>query len=583
MLSPHLGRLTTLTAAMTIFCAGALGAQSSPSATPALPSPEAVAALDEALRNRLEAAGGEGLGRLARVVVGREPVYATAALPTFYERRSFQPAWLSGGLDAARELVGAIRAAEREGLRPSDYHLERLQRLLERIEAARATNTGAHPELLIDLELLLTDAFLVYGSHLVAGRVDPVELDPEWRPFDRGIDMVSVLERALERGEVAASLQSLLPGHAGYANLRDALTRYRALRRAGGWSQVDGGPALRPGDRGERVRQLRQRLAATRDLSPRLAGGDGYDEDVEGAVRAYQERHGLEVDGAVGLMTLAELNAPVEQRIGQIELNMERWRWLPEDLGARHIRVNIAGFDLSVHEDTGTVTRMRAMVGHQYRKTPVFSDTVRLVVFAPYWNVPRTIAVQDIVPKVREDVGYLERNRIEVWAGWGESARRVAPRTVDWARVDTTRFAYRFRQDPGATNPLGRVKFLFPNRFDVYVHDTPGREMFAKAERAFSSGCIRIERPAELAHYLLASAGWSEARAETAMQRTSEQTVRVARPVPIHILYWTAWIDDDGRVQFRNDIYLRDGPLREAMQSPPPTALRLSEPLPASG
>lgn len=535
--------------------------------------------LDEMLLNRIEAVAGEGGGGPAAVAIGHELVHASEALPRFYEARAYRPAWTEGSLDAARSLVAAIRSADREGLRPSDYHLARIEGLLASIDSAHTAGVAPASSDLVDLDLLLTDAFLVYGAHLLLGRVDPVELDPEWKAARRSADLPAILERALATGDVKGELAALVPRQPGYERLRDALARYRALQRAGGWPAVEGGGPLRRGDRGDRVRQLRGRLAATRDLDPRLARGDRYDDEVEEAVRRFQLRHGLDATGAVDVMTLAELSAPVEQRIEQIIVNMERWRWLPEDLGARHIRVNIAGFDAAVYEGTTPVLDMKAMVGHQYRKTPVFSDTVRLVVFAPYWNVPRMIAVQDILPKVQADIGYLERNRIEVWQG----GRKVDPARVDWAAVDTTRFAYRFRQEPGPTNPLGQVKFLFPNRFDVYVHDTPSREKFDLAERAFSSGCIRVEKPAELAAYLLDSPTWSMERVQTAMEGLQEQTVRVPRPIPIHILYYTAWVDPDGTVEFRNDIYRRDGPVEEALDAAPPmAALRRALP-PASG
>lgn len=532
------------------------------------------ARVDEMLRDRLVAAGGDddpdgGI----RLAVGQERLHAAAALPAFYERRDYQPAWL-GDMARARQLVAAVRAADREGLRPADYHLERLDALMAAVERAWQESGSADPQMLVDLDLLLTDAFLVYGSHLVGGRQDPVELDPDWEVGERTVRVESVLELALESGDVAGALEGLKPTHPDYSALREILASYRRAQLAGGWPTVGGGPPLRLGDRGPRVGQLRKRLAATWDLSPRLADGENFDADVDAAVRAFQARHGLDTDGVVSVMMLAELNAPVEQRIEQVALNMERWRWLPGELGERHIRVNIAGFELSVHEDTGAVMRMRAMVGHQYRETPVFSDTVRLVVFSPFWNVPRTIAVEDMVPRVAADPDYLRENSIEVWSGWGAGARRVDPGTIDWAVVDTARFAYRFRQHPVPSNPMGRVKFMFPNRFDVYVHDTPAREMFDQAERAFSSGCIRIERPAELATYLLGPAGWTLERVQAAMEASGERSVSVPEPLPIHILYWTAWMDDDGRVHFRNDIYRRDVRLREAMRAPPPTALR---------
>lgn len=527
----------------------------------------------EILRNWLEAAAGEALSGPASVSIGEDAVLAVHALPTFYERNGFRPVWTERGLERPRALLRAVQAAEREGLRPADYHANQIQALLALVEAARDAREAPDPYVLVDLDLLLTDAFLLYGTHLRHGRVDPTTVDPEWRAVRDGVDMVALLEQALESGQVERTLAGLLPEHREYGLLRDALARYRAIQRAGGFPAVQGG-TLRPGDSGEAVAALRARLAADWDLSPRSAGGDRFDDEVERAVRRFQDRHGLPVTGIVEIQTLAELSAPVERRIEQVALNMERWRWLPEELGERHLRVNIAGFGLTAHDGDRVELDMRAMVGHQYRKTPVFSDTVRYVVFAPYWNVPRTIAVQDIVPQAAEDPGYLVRNHIQVWRGWGANAERLDPLSVPWGSVDTTRFAYRFRQEPGATNPLGRVKFLFPNAHDVYVHDTPAREMFEEAERAFSSGCIRVEQPEQLARWLLRGVrGWNEQRIAAAMAGETEQTATVGDTVPIHILYWTAWVDEDGVIQFRNDIYRRDEALERALREAPPVAL----------
>ena len=535
------------------------------------PSPApADTGLAELLRNRIEASSGEGGGGIVRIVVGLDVVHAAQSLPRFYERRGYEPAWVAGDLEPAQALLRALRRAPLEGLRAEDYHLSRLETLLQTVVIEGGESDAGT---LIDLDLLLTDAFLIYGSHLLVGRVDPADLDSEWRANRRDIDMVPVLERALAHGFIEEELVELLPAYGEYRALRDALARYRRVQKEGGWPRMTEGGTMRRGDRGDRIASLRARLAATRDLHPTLRAGDTFDAVLELAVRRFQERHGLAETGVVDLQTLTELTVPVERRIEQLIVNMERWRWLPQNLGARHARVNIAGFDMGVYEDDQLVLDMRAMVGHQYRRTPVFSDTISLVVFAPWWNVPRSIAVQDIVPRVAtEGTDYLIRNRIQVWAGWGASSREIAPHTVAWASVDTARFAMRFRQEPGPTNPLGNVKFMFPNEFDVYVHDTPAREMFGQAERAFSSGCIRIERPAEFAEYLLRGAGWTADRVARAMSGTTEQTVRVSEPLPIHILYWTAWAGSDGRIHFRNDIYLRDEPLERALEEPAPSA-----------
>ncbi|GIX48544.1 MAG: murein L,D-transpeptidase [Candidatus Tectimicrobiota bacterium] len=516
--------------------------------------PEAVR---ERLRSRIEAAG-ESLP----LRVGSTPLYATVVLPRFYERRGYWPAWSSaeGLLPRAEELVAAIRDAEREGLDPGAYHLRQLEALLA------AARQHPQPALLTDLDLLLTDAFLTYGAHLLAGKVDPVRLDPEWHANRREADLAAVLQRALETDTISASLQALLPAHPGYAWLRAALARYRALAAAGGWPHVSTGPALRRGDAGPRVAALRRRLAATGDLPSTAGAGGDFDAALEEAVRRFQRRHGLEADGIVGAATLAALNVPAPQRVRQIALNLERWRWLPAHLGRRYVLVNIASFELEVVEEGRRVLHMRVVVGRDYRRTPVFSSTMTYLVLNPSWHVPPRIAVQDLLPLIQKDPTYLTRQGIRVLQGWGAETRELDPQRIDWSRVTAQRFPYRLRQDPGPQNALGRVKFMFPNPFNVYLHDTPARELFAKSERTFSSGCIRLEKALELAFYLLKDhPKWNRDTILEALARGKEQTVVLPQPIPVHLLYWTAWAEADGTVHFRRDIYGRDARLARAL------------------
>jgi murein L,D-transpeptidase YcbB/YkuD len=519
------------------------------------------------IRTRIEAVR-EGGGTLA----GREMLHAAVALPAFYQRREFRPAWsdAAGPRDAVDQLLAAIRLADREGLEPLDYHLEGLRQALGDIRRSQAGRRPSDPSRLADLDLLATDAFLLYASHLLSGRVNPETFDPEWLANRRGAEMDTVLDAALTAGAVAATLRGLLPAQPGYGRLRDALVRYRAVAAAGGWPVVPTGDTLRRGSEGGAVAALRRRLELSGDLA---AAEDAavFDETVEEGVRRFQVRHGLEPDGVVGDGVLAVLNVPVEERIRQLELNMERWRWLPQELGERHILVNIAGFDLDMVEEGRVVLSMRAVVGRSYRRTPVFSAPMTYLVLSPYWNVPRNLAVQDILPLARRDTGYFARQGMRVFDGWGADAAEIDPASVDWSQVRVDSFPYRFRQDPGPTNALGRAKFMFPNRFNVYLHDTPARTLFDQARRDFSSGCIRIEKPVELAEYLLADRSeWTRQQILAAMERGAEQTVRLTRPVPVHLLYWTAWAEADGTIQFRDDLYGRDARLAAALDRRPP-------------
>jgi murein L,D-transpeptidase YcbB/YkuD len=282
-------------------------------------------------------------------------------------------------------------------------------------------------------------------------------------------------------------------------------------------------------------------------------------------------RHGLTPDGLVGRVSLGALNAPIQDRIDETIVNLERWRWLPESLGNRHVIVNIAGFSLDVVEDAEVTMSMDVVVGRPYRRTPVFSGVISYLVLNPSWEVPSSIAAQDKLPLLRANPGYLREQGYTLLRGWGADERVVNPDEIDWSTVTRRIFDFRMRQAPGPLNALGRVKFMFPNAFSVYLHDTPARELFGETSRAFSSGCIRLSRPLELAELLLSDdPRWSRDAIDGAVSSGVEQTVRLARPIPVHLLYWTAWIDAEGVAQHRADIYGRDSPvLRELRELPP--------------
>jgi murein L,D-transpeptidase YcbB/YkuD len=519
----------------------------------------------ERLRNRIEASGFP-----AKITIGEELVYTSMTLPRFYEQRVYQPAWTDdyGLRPQVEDLVRMLRAADQEGLNPLDYHLTEIESMRE---AIRADRRRVNPDRLVELDLLLTDAYLLYGYHLLAGKVNPETIDPEWFIARRKADLVPILQDALDSNQVESSLRSLLPSHTGYNALRRNLARYRFIAAKGGWATVPDGPGLQKGDRDPRVISLRARLTTTGDLEIQGANDkELFDEDLEQAVQIFQNRHGLDASGILDAITLTALNVPVETRLRQIMVNMERCRWLPQNLGEQYVLVNIANFELDVVEADRVVMTMRVVVGRPYRRTPVFSDTITYLVFCPYWHVPTGIAVEDILPILRRDIGYLAQHNIKVFPGWGLEAKEIDPTAIDWPQVNAGNFDYRFRQEPGPTNALGRIKFMFPNKFNVYLHDTPSRELFASTERTFSSGCIRIEKPLELAEYLLRDDPvWKREKIIATIEKNVEQTKSLPRPIPIHLLYLTAWSDNDGRIQFRNDIYLRDEPLYQALTESP--------------
>ncbi len=503
----------------------------------------------------------------------KEVLCGQVVLARFYQQRAFQPAWMDGEgrFVQAKDLVDSIHECSLEGLNPDVYHLATIEALLAADEGARVAGRPVEPEVLSDLDLLLTDAFLIYGSHLLSGRVDPETIHTRWLVRSRETDLAGLLQAALEKKEVHKALAGLVPEYPEYMSLREALHEYRAISERGGWPPVPEGPTLHKNDWDPRVAALRARLVATGDLGTNEgAAPEVLDDHVERAVRGFQSRHGLTVDGVVGPATLAALNVPVEARVRRIELNMERWRWLPDDLGTRYILVNTADFFLQVVEAEGTVLAMRVVAGRKARRTPVFSGKMTYLVLNPYWHVPHKLAVRDILPKIKKDPGYLDRHGFRVFESWEELAPEIPPETIDWSSVTERNFSFKLRQDSGPTNALGRVKFMFPNKFAIYLHDTPSRYMFKRNQRDFSSGCIRVEAPIDLAVYVLrGDPKWTREEILSAIESRGNRIVWLPESIPVHVLYWTAWVDREGALHFRRDVYGRDGPLDRALGEGP--------------
>ncbi|SDG42349.1 L,D-transpeptidase family protein [Thalassobaculum litoreum] len=443
-------------------------------------------------------------------------------------------------------VVRVLERAERQGLRPADFTLP----------------AADSPE---SLDQAVSRTLLRYLTDLQAGRVAPKKVDPELFVFPRDVDGLALLDAVHAAPETAKAMADLAPGNPIYRRLRRLLLDYRALARSGGWHPVPEGPTLKPGMTDPRVSEVRRRLSSTADLTPASGATDLYDPALESAVRQFQRRHGLDADGAIGAKTVAAMNVPVRDRVRQIVLNMERFRWMPDEFGDDHVFVNMAGFELDYV--VGGVTRlaMRVIVGRPYRETPVFSDTIRYLEFNPTWSVPAKIAAQDLLPKIKKDPSYLTAGGYELYAGYQDGAPQVDPASVDWAAIPKGRFPYRLRQAPGEKNALGQVKFMFPNQFDVYLHDTPARELFAKSVRNFSSGCIRLQKPITLAEVMLAADGQDPTQVRKILDGKKTARVNLKTPVPVHLTYLTAWIGEGGTVEFRDDIYGRDSLLANAL------------------
>jgi len=489
-------------------------------------------------------------------------------LLAFYLNREVKPVWVSkdGLNNKAKVLINTIIEAEHEGLDSETYHQEDILNFVTQIKLGIVSDT-LEPAKLAELDLLLTDAFFSYGFHLSEGIVDPYSNNLNWYIKKPERKLGKIFQTVLYDDKMEGFVDALQPRHFGYLKLKLALLKYQKIKKTGCWHEVPDGGKLRKGDYGTRIAALRSRLIISGDLTDSTnSSQDYFDEVLEDGVRRFQARHGLKVDGIVGSKTRLALNVPVEDRIRQIRLNMERWRWLPQDLGDCHIIVNPANFKLNVIENEQTIKSIRAIVGKMERPTPVLSQKITYLELNPYWNIPHTIALNDILPRIKNDPGYLADNNIRVFENWEEDARELNPESIDWVTITQKNFVYKLRQDPANSNALGRVKFVFPNEFSIYLHDTPARNLFNMTRRAFSSGCIRIEKPMELAAFLLQNnSKWSLEKLVAAVNRKKNKTIFLSDPIKIYILYWTAWVDKDGIINFRDDIYGRDRQLNIAL------------------
>ena len=369
-----------------------------------------------------------------------------------------------------------------------------------------------------------------------------------------GLLAAAVVLGALAPAPTALQATELVPPpHLAETSLARALTTYRALSASGGWSSIPAGPSLHLGDAGARVAALRMRLAREGYLpaSTSEGGAARFDPALEGAVREFQRRHGLEVDGVVGRETLAALNVPAAARVAQIELNLARLRALPARLGDPYVAINLAAQYLQVVEDGTSPLVSKVIVGKPSTPTPVLSSQLAKVIFNPPWNVPVSIAVNEILPDLQRDPEYL-RNENMIVVGRPADPHGLA---IDWSSPSAMQFATRLRQLPGADNALGRIKFEFPSPYAVYLHDTPARRLFERARRTFSHGCMRMERPRELAAYLLRDQGWERDEIETAIAEGETREIPLERPVALWVLYLTAFAGADGAVHFREDVY----------------------------
>ena len=469
--------------------------------------------------------------------------------------------WLDGkGVHQPRvtALLNTIASADSDAMRLDAFPLAELSRSLAAVD-------GKHPtaEQLAEADVLLSAAFTSFGENMLTGQTKPSELGQSWHinPLEERID--SALALTIREDDLAAGLVRMRPQDPGYDSLRVQLTRFRDLASRGGWDTVPAGKALKRGDTDSptRLAALRARLfaegfisdsasntepapdsAATKTARAKRTGPGVFDATLAGAVAAFQARHGIVVDSMLGKETLDAMNVSPRYRLAQIAANLERYRWMPRTLGSRYIMVNVPQFHLEAFDSGQKTLEMKVIVGKDYedKATPVFSDSMEYVVFRPFWNVTPDIAAKEIFPKGPD---FLAANNMEVYDDHGRRA---------------------VRQRPGPKNSLGLAKFIFPNDYNIYLHDTPNGELFNKDVRAFSHGCIRVEKPAELAQWAL---GWPADRVEEAMQNGKDNhQVNLPKKIPVYIVYFTTYVSD-GQLYFGNDLYDRDSKLIAEVES----------------
>jgi murein L,D-transpeptidase YcbB/YkuD len=486
-------------------------------------------------------------------------------LTEVYAEENPQPYWVSpaGPGPKARTVLDFLKTAEEDGLDPENYETEEISALFR---ARTAQNLAL-------LDTLLTYNLIKYIHDVHHGRIKQPHADVRQFPQAMSIEFKprEAFVKAMAAPDLSVYLEGLPPAHEHYAGLKKILALYREIQKKGGWPVVPLGTTIRPGDDDERIPAIIKRLAVTGDLDPDMDHEDPpsqYSAQLVPSVARFQGRHGLAPDGVIGEQTIAAMNVSVDERVRQIIINMTRWRWQDHVLGEKYILINIAGFNLSAFEAGREAFSFPVIVGKLKQQTPVFSDRISSIEINPYWNIPNNIARDEELPNLRKDPQSLQKRSIRLFQGWSEDAPEIDSTSIDWHTVSPAMMnRYRMRQDPGPRNALGRIKFVFPNTYSVYLHDTPAQGLFARNMRDFSHGCIRVSDPVRLAAFALAGEDdrWTPETIKNAIDAQKRVVIRLAEPLPVHITYQTAWIDKDGIVCFNNDVYGRDKRLLSAL------------------
>lgn len=462
----------------------------------------------------------------------------------FYKATNYRTIWQSE--DSRKIILTELLKSDEEGLNPEDYKVK----TLSDFEKKSATLNDSD---LAKYDILLTENFQKYISHLTNGTLNPRKLYKNWDLKENYIDLNETLTNLLDSDSLADKIEQLKPNHIVYKRLKKALKLINTFPKDD-FKALKIAEIIAPNDTNPSIIDIKKRLTYWKELQPQDSLTTIYDPETILAIKKFQSRHGLAIDGIIGPATISSLNFSKKQRIQQIIVNLERWKWYPKEMGKEYIIINIPDYRLTLIKEKDTLRTHRVIVGRAKRKTPILSSKLTQVVFNPTWTVPPTILREDVIPAILKNRSYLSESNIKIY---DRNGKIVSP--YEWQLSQAK--SYRYVQSPGTFNSLGMVKIIFPNRFSVYLHDTNHRDYFDKIDRSLSSGCVRVDNPLELTEYLLNDAvNWNLEKITTILQNEKTKFVKIKKEVSFHLLYWTAWSENNELI-FRDDIYNLDNDL----------------------
>lgn len=483
-------------------------------------------------------------------------------LSEIYHKYGLSPLWVSsdGPGEIAVKILDTLKNSDTEGLNPADYSVNEMTELWD----SQITKELAR------LDTLITLSLIKYVHDVSRGQIKLRDIDPVLfsEAGDADFNPLDTVETVLNTRDLSAFFAELPPAHSHYKELKKSLKIYLDLAKQGGWEKIPQGENIWPGDRDDRITAIIKRLAATGDLLLLVQDDSRYEYTLLPSIKQFQARHGLNSDGVIGPQTLAAMNIPIHETIRKIMINMARWRWQDHDLGEKYILVNIANFHLFGFDQEELKINFPVIVGELQNQTPVFSDHVEHVTFNPYWNITPNIAQNEVLTDLRNDPFHLVKRHIRLYSSWQEDAVELDSTTMDWPTISKDQISlFKLRQDPGPWNALGNVKFIFPNKYDVYLHATTDQHLFEKKVRNFSHGCIRVSDPLSLAEFILSheEGSWNKEEIEEIINQGERKVVITEAQIPVHITYQTTWVGGDALIYFSSDIYDRDGKLGQAL------------------